>query len=134
MMPMKADPTPESLEIATAEVPPKATRRKFTVAYKRKILEKASSLKESPGEIGALLRREGLYTSHLSAWRRELKAGRLEGRGARQGRPVTHDSRRLLRENRRLQQRLRVLETVVEVQRKLCGLFGLPTADEEPQK
>ena len=133
-MPMKADPTPETAATATTEVPRKATRRKFTAAYKKKILEKATSLKDSPGEIGALLRREGLYSSLLSTWRRELKAGRLEGRRAKQGRPVKQDTRRLLRENRRLKQRLRVLETVNEVQRKLCGLFGLPTADEEPQK
>ena len=91
-------------------------------------------MKDSPGKIGALLREEGLYTSHLSAWRREQKAGRLEGRGVKQGRPVRHDTRRLLRENERLKERLRITEGVIEVQRKLCGLFGLPTASEEPQK
>lgn len=133
-MPMKADPGADCPETPSAEVPPKATRRTFTAAYKRKILEKAAALKASPGEVGALLRSEGLYTSHLSAWRRELKGGRLEGRGVKQGRPVKHDTRRLVRENRRLQERLRVAEAVIEVQRKLCGLFGLPTADEEPRK
>lgn len=133
-MPMTTDPAQVPPGAPSAEVPPKATRRTFTAAYKRKIVEKAATLKDSPGEVAALLRTEGLYTSHLSAWRRELKGGRLEGRGVKQGRPVKHDTRRLLRENRRLQERLRVMETVVEVQRKLCGLFGLPTADEEPKK
>lgn len=133
-MPMTTDPAQVDPDKPTAEVPPKATRRTFTAAYKRKIVEKAATLKDSPGEVGLLLRSEGLYTSHLSAWRREVKTGRLEGRGIKQGRPVKHDSRRLLRENRRLQERLRVAEAVIEVQRKLCGLFGLPTADEEPRK
>jgi transposase-like protein len=131
-MPMKADPEPVSPEIQSVEVPPKASRRTFSIAYKRKIVEKAASLKDTPGRVGALLREEGLYTSHLSAWRRELEGGRLDGRGVKQGRPVHHDTRRLLRENKRLLGRLRMAEGVIEVQRKLCGLFGLPTADEEP--
>jgi transposase len=133
-MPMTSDPAQVHLDTPSAEVPLKATRRTFTAAYKRRILERAASLKDAPGKIGALLRSEGLYTSHLSAWRRELKAGRLEGVGVKQGRPIQNDSRRLLRENRRLRERLRVAEGVIEVQRKLCGLFGLPTADEEPRK
>lgn len=133
-MPMKADPAVVPADTPSVEIPPKATRRTFSTAYKKRILEKAASLKDSPGKIGALLREEGLYTSHLSAWRREQKAGRLEGRGVKQGRPVRHDTRRLLREVKRLKERLRITEGVIEVQRKLCGLFGLPTASEEPQK
>lgn len=133
-MPMKADPTLVTPGTPNVEIPPKAIRRTFSIAYKRRILARAASLKESPGKIGALLREEGLYTSHLSAWRREQKAGRLEGRGVKQGRPVRHDTRRLLRENKRLKDRLRLTEGVIEVQRKLCGLFGLATASEEPQK
>ena len=133
-MPMKTDPAPDPTDKPTVEVPPKATRRKFSAAYKRKILERAEALKESEGEIGALLRKEGLYTSHLSAWRREFREGRLDGPGVKQGRPVQHDTRRLLRQNKRLQERLRLAEGVIEVQRKLCGLFGLPAANEEPLK
>ncbi len=133
-MPMKVDPAPDTPETPSVEVPAKATRRTFTTGYKKRILEKAASLKGSPGRIGALLREEGLYTSHLTAWRKELRQGRLDGPGVKQGRPVQHDSRRLLRENKRLQERLRVAEGIIQVQRKLCGLFGLPTADEEPRK
>lgn len=133
-MPMKADPAPETPEKPSVEVPPKAARRTFSTAYKKKILAKAAALKDSPGKVGAMLREEGLYTSHLSAWRRELKAGRLQGAGVKQGRRPVHDARRLLRQNQRLQERLRIAEGVIEVQRKLCRLFGLPTADEEPQK
>ena len=60
------------------EVPEKAKRRTFTAAYKRRILEKADAL-EGTGEIGAMLRREGLYSSHLSKWRRQRDAGALAG-------------------------------------------------------
>ena len=133
-MPMRSDAAPDSPVVPSVEVPPKAIRRTFTTGYKKRILEKAASLKESPGKIGALLREEGLYTSHLTAWRKELKKGRLEGRGVKHGRPVLRDSRRLVRENERLKKRLQVAEGIIEVQRKLCGLFGLPTADEEPSK
>jgi transposase len=133
-MPMKADPPEPTPEAPSVEIPRKATRRTFSAAYKRKILERTAALKGEPGKIGALLRQEGLYTSHLSAWRRELKQGRLGQEKARRGRAPRHDTRGLVRENKRLQERLRVAEGVIEVQRKLCGLFGLPTADGEPQK
>lgn len=132
-MPMKLEQTapPETPDV---EVPAKATRRKFSKTYKRKILERVAALKEEPGKIGALLRQEGLYTSHLAGWRRELERGGVGGPKAPRGRPPQHDTRQLLRENKRLQERLRIAEGVLEVQRKLYGLFGLPTADEEPQK
>jgi transposase-like protein len=61
------------------EVVPKAKRRTFTAAYKLWVLEEADKCREQPGQIGALLRREGLYSSHLTTWRRQREAGQMAG-------------------------------------------------------
>jgi transposase-like protein len=131
MGPLTATATPE---VPSVEVRVKATRRRFTKAYKKRIVKKAKALEGTKGAVGELLRGEGLYTSHLSAWRRELAAAAAGARRNRPGRPAKHDSRRLLRENARLKKRLALAEGIIEVQRKLCRLFGLPIADGEPQK
>src|SRR5579875_2760678 len=110
------------------EVPAKAVRRRFTAAYKTSVLEQAD--KCPPGELGALLRREGLYSSHLSKWRQQRAAGRLAP-----SRPSTKAERdaalrrvaQLERENRHLRQGLQRAETIIGVQKKLCALFNLPT-------
>jgi len=111
------------------EVVAKATRRRFTAAYKRKVLQEADRC-ERPGEIGALLRREGLYSSHLTAWRAARARGELGGDGTkRRGpkpKPRSPDVRRILqleRENRRLRARAERAEALVEVQKKLSALL-----------
>lgn len=113
------------------EVKPKATRRRFNKAYKLKILEKADRCTE-PGEIGALLRREGLYSSQLSAWRRQRREGFLEV-SERRGRPKKSEPERILvkrikeleRRNLHLEKELDKASTIIDVQKKLCDLLGL---------
>ncbi len=120
------------------EVPPKAERRRFTAAYKLRILQAAAAC-TARGELGALLRREGLYASHLHQWRQEQAAGALQGlapkpRGRRTD-PQAEEIARLRRENERLQQQLQRAETIIEVQKKLSQLLGLPVepARDEPK-
>ena len=112
------------------EVPAKARRRRFTAKYKLAIVEEAEA-STKPGEIGALLRREGLYSSHLSKWRRQRDEGALAGltpkKRGRKRRKVSAEARRvaeLERENARLRQKLEQAETIIEVQKKLSQLLG----------
>ena len=109
----------------------KAQRRRFTAEYKRRILREAEACKQL-GELGALLRREGLYSSHLAAWRAARQRGELAALGAkRRGpKPERPDPRQqriaeLEREVRRLQARAQRAEALVEVQKKLAELLGL---------
>jgi transposase-like protein len=113
------------------EVLAKAERRRFTAEYKRRILREAAVCTK-PGEIGALLRREGLYTSHLSAWRRAGERGELAGlapkkRGPQARRADPRDKRiaELERENRRLKARGERAEALLEVQKKVSALLGI---------
>ena len=114
------------------EVVAKATRRRFTVEYKRKIVREADACKTA-GAIGALLRREGLYSSHLSVWRREREAGALDALSRRRGRKakLTAEQKRvavLEVQNARLERELSQARLIIDVQKKLCTLLGLPTA------
>jgi transposase-like protein len=101
-------------------------RRRFSAAYKRSILEEADRCTEA-GDIGALLRREGLYCSNLTTWRRQRQHGELEG--AKRGRKPVSDQakqvKQLQRENQRLKRKLEQAELVIEVQKKLSQLLGL---------
>jgi transposase-like protein len=117
---------------ANPEVRPKqARRRRWSAAEKLRILEAADAC-HAPGEVGALLRREGVYSSQLSQWRRQRAEGGKEALAPKQrGRPVQVDPRdtelaRLRRENERLQTRLAQAETIIEVQKKLSQLLGIP--------
>jgi transposase-like protein len=117
------------------EVRAVAKRRQFSAAYKLAVLEEAERLSE-PGAIGALLRREGLYSSHLSVWRRERESGALEALGRRRGRKTklsAEQKRVAALEARcaRLQRELDQAHTIIDVQKKLCTLLGLPTAASE---
>jgi len=108
---------------------PKAKRRKFSAEYKVRILEEADRCTER-GEIGALLRREGLYSSHLSTWRRQRDQGILSGlspkkRGRKGKDDLEKELAELRRENKRLQARLEEAELVIDVQKKLSRLLGL---------
>jgi transposase len=113
-------------------VPEKPVRRRFTAEYKLRILHEADRCTQ-PGQLGALLRREGLYSSHLTAWRQQRDEGTLAGlTPKRRGRkpnpdaPVIAENERLKRENQRLAEKLRQAETIIEVQKKLSEILGIP--------
>jgi transposase len=121
------------------EVVADAKRRTFSAEYKQRILAEADAAAALPGAIGALLRREGLYSSHLVTWRRERQAGILKGltphkRGPKSKRsPQEEELQKLRRENQRLTEELRKAEIVIDVQKKVGALLGwpLPKADLE---
>jgi transposase-like protein len=113
------------------EVLAKAKRRRFTLEYKRRILREADRCRQ-PGALGALLRREGLYSSHLSAWRAARDRGELGGEGTRKRGPEAKqpDPRaqrivQLEREIARWRKRAERAEALVEVQKKLSELLGV---------
>ena len=117
---------------ADPEVPEKASRRRFTAAYKLQMLEEADRCTK-PGQLGELLRREGLYSSHLTTWRRQRDAGALgalepkrRGRKPKAQDPSAKELQRLRRENQRLTERLRQAEVIIEVQKKVSEMLGIP--------
>ena len=111
------------------EVPAKAQRRRFPAEYRLRILTQADACKK-PGELGALLRREGLYSSLLTNWRRQREQGALQDmRGRRRGpkpRPVDPRVKQLEAENRRLQRKLQRAETIITLQKKVAEILGVP--------
>jgi transposase len=115
------------------EVVVDAKRRTFTAGYKLRILAEAEEAKKISGGVGTLLRREGLYSSHLVFWRRERDAASLEGmsaksRGPKPNRnPLQDEVDKLRRENQGLCEELRKAEIVIEVQKKIGGLLGWTT-------
>ncbi len=118
-----------AVAVPDPEVRPRAKHRHFTAEYKKRILDEAASCTQ-PGQLGALLRREGLYSSLLSKWRQQQVAGALEGlqpkkRGPKVD-PQAQELARLQRENQRLQERLRKAELIIEVQKKVALLLGVP--------
>ena len=132
-----APPGGPVLVVANPEVPEKARRRQFSAEYKLRILEEADACSE-PGEIGGLLRREGLYSSHLTTWRRQREEGALRGLAPRtRGRkpkpknPLAGRLAELERENRALQERVRQAEMIIEVQKKVSQILGGPLRDPE---
>lgn len=120
------------------EVVAVARRRTFTTAYMRRIVHEANACTE-PGSIGALLRREGLYSSHLSKWRIEVAAldaadAQSKPRGPKLN-PANAIDRRVANleaEVTKLRKKLSRAEQIIDVQKKLCDLLGLPTAGEVP--
>ena len=119
------------------EVVPVAQRRRFTAGEKLRILEEAEACTE-PGEIGALLRREGVYSSYLSRWRQARDRGQLtaldwQKRGPKSSSDAAlrREVARLQRENERLQTRLDQAEAIIEVQKKLSQLLGLSPRENE---
>jgi transposase-like protein len=107
------------------EVEPRATRRQFSAAYKRQIVAEAEACTDR-GAMGALLRREGLYSSHLSNWRRELASGTLgEKRRGRPAEPLAAENAQLRRENARLRRELEKTQLIVDAQKKLAEVLGL---------
>lgn len=120
------------------EVTEKAKRRTFTLEYKRRIVREADACKK-PGAIGALLRREGLFSSHLTIWRQQRDRGELvpgvtaKKRGPKASPPDPRDVElaRLKREIARLQARADRAEALVEIQKKVAALLGKPIEGEE---
>ena len=120
----RTPPSPEVLE--------KPVRRRFAVEYKMRILAEADACSE-PGMLGELLRREGLYSSHLSTWRRLRDEGVLaglapkrRGRKAKPKNPLADENRRLERENERLKEQLRQAELIIDVQKKVSEMLNIP--------
>ena len=111
------------------EVPEKARRRRFSAEYNLAILREADRCAE-PGQIGALLRRERLSSSHLVDWRRQRDAGALEAlartRGRKPADPTRVEVERLRRANERLATRLAQAERIIEIQGKVSELLGIP--------
>ena len=113
-------------------VPEKPVRRRFTAEYKLRILREADRSIES-GQLGALLRREGLYSSLLSTWRQQRDEGTLagltpkrRGRKANPDAPLIAENQRLTRETQRLAAKLRQAETIIDIQKKLSEMLGIP--------
>mgnify|MGYP001167505075 CR=1 FL=1 len=120
------------------EVRARPVRRTFTAEYKLRIVEEANAAREVGGVV-ALLRREGLYSSHLTEWRRLYRLGALHNlahpRGRPPGNPLAAENERLRRQNRRLEERLARAERIIEIQRKVSTLLDIPLAqssDDEP--
>jgi transposase len=113
-------------------VPDKARRRRFSAKYKRQILDEADACAE-PGQVGALLRREGLYSSHLTAWRKQRDAGALagltpkkRGRKPRQRNPLEKQVQQLERDKARLERELEKSRIIIEYQKKASEILGIP--------
>jgi transposase len=119
------------------EVPEKAVRRRFTGEYKLNILQQAEVCRGEEG-VGALLRREGLYSSHLTTWRRQREIGLLSalspkrrGRKASARNPLQPEVDRLRKETDRLQKRLKQAELIIEIQKKISQMLGIPLETSE---
>jgi transposase-like protein len=128
---------PKGIPRPNPEVVARPTRRRFTAEYKQRILVEADTAKAEPGAIGALLRREGLYSSHLVDWRRDRAAGIRQAltpqpRGPKATRhPLGEENAQLRRENQRLTEHLRKAELVIDVQKKVAALLGRSLPDPE---
>lgn len=127
-------PTPDPEVAATAK------RRRFSGTQKRRILTEADRCTK-PGELGALMRREGIYSSMLANWRKQRGEAERDALAAKKRGPkpnaVLAETRRveeLERENARLRGKLDRAHIIIDVQKKLCTLLGLPTADESDEE
>ena len=116
----------------SSEVLEKPVRRRFTVEDKARILAEADACTQ-PGLLGELLRREGLYSSHLATWRRQRDEGVLagltpkrRGRRAKAKNPLAGEVARLQRENQRLKEQLRQAELIIDVQKKVSEMLDIP--------
>lgn len=123
-------PAAEPQAVPNPEATPKAKRRSFSAAYKKRILKEAEQC-DQHGQIGALLRREGLYSSQLTEWRRQAEAGKLGGtKSKKRGRPAEQTAeekelKRLRRENERLQKKLAQAQLIIEAQKKVAALIEM---------
>ena len=109
------------------------SRRRFSPSYKLRIVEEADRCTE-PGEVGQVLRREGLYSSHLTTWRKAAHSGSLKALSKKRGRkpernPLDEKVRKLERRNARLENELRKAHLIIDVQGKVAGLLGISLDD-----
>ncbi len=118
------------------EVPVNKPRRKFTANYKLRILQEAENC-TAPGEVGVLLRREGLYSSNLTAWRKQKEQGILQGvtpkkrgRKTKEKNPLAQRVAELERANRKLQSKLKKAEIIIDVQKKISQILQTDDPDE----
>lgn len=126
----KADEEEGVTPIST-EVLHKPERRTFTTEYKLRILREADQSRN--GELGALLRREGLYSSHLTTWRKERDNGRMSAENKKRGRkpnPLEAEVTRLRRQLQLTEKRLEQTNAILEAQKKLFDIFGLTATGE----
>jgi transposase-like protein len=111
-------------------VPERARRRQFTAEYKERVVREADACRE-PGAVGALLRREGLYSSHLTAWRKQMREHGVRGLAVKKrgpaGKPkLSARELQLEREKRQLEKKLAKAELIIEFQKKVHELLGIP--------
>jgi transposase len=117
--------------VPDSEVVARPHRRRFTAAYKRSIIDEADAARDA-GAVGALLRREGLYSSHLATWRRQRKQGELDALTSKKRgpkvvvSPLVKENRELQAANARLTKKLKNAELIIEVQKKVAALLGNP--------
>jgi transposase-like protein len=124
----------DAASVPDPEVSALPKRRKFSAKYKLQILEQIDACKGQLGSIGAILRREGLYSSNLTEWRRERERGALEALGKKRGRkptlnPLSAETERLRRENAELKRRLEQAEIIIDIQKKISLMLGIPLKD-----
>lgn len=122
------------------EVGEKVVRRRFSAKYKREILRKVDAC-TTPGEVGKILRREGLYSSNLSTWRKQQEQGILEGlkpkkrgRKATPKNPLEDELKMARRDVMRLQRKLEQAETIIDIQKKVSTLLGIPLETPESEE
>ncbi len=118
--------------VPSSEVLERPVRRRFSVEYKVKYLSEADACTET-GQLGELFRREGLYSSHLTTWRKQRDEGVLagltpkrRGRKAKPKNPLADENKRLQRENERLKEQLRQAELIIDVQKKVSEMLNIP--------
>jgi len=123
--------------VPNPEVPERASRRSYTAEYKRLILREVESCKEY-GQVGALLRREGLYFSNLTAWRHQVERGTLDALSSKKRGPKARKPdpsvRRIIeqeKENQKLRARLRKAELIIDAQKKIAEIFQLTSDQKE---
>jgi transposase len=124
-------------ELPESEVVVKPRRRQYSPEYKQRVLQEYEACSE-PGGRGALLRREGLYSSHINTWRRQRARGELAGLAGRKRGPKVDpqavEIARLLGDNERLRERLQRAELIIEVQKNVSQLLGLPLEENEQER
>lgn len=127
----RSEPLGDGRSLRDPEVVESATRRRFSAGYKLRIIKLADSCTE-PGSLGVLLRREGLYASNITTWRRQRDKGTLEAlspkkRGPKtlEPNPLTAENQQLKRENEHLSKRLRQAELIIDVQKKVSQMLGI---------
>jgi transposase len=107
------------------EVVERGTRRRFSAEYKLRILREADGCK-GDGDVGGLLRREGLYSSHLTNWRQQRDEGLITRKRGRKANPSSTRMKELERENARLKKRLKRAELILDIQKKASEMLGIP--------